>query len=172
MQHWGLVAGLAAALVIAPVCAAQTPGLLNQEGVGWQPFGLRMGLDLSDVTAHPTDPSVAAVAALDGTVWLTTDGGGQWTEVLAAIPVSLGDTSSDERIRREFEAAVADVFDGPSEVEDVLTGDDDEAVSDIEDLNSEIDRIAEEVSIQIQSELKSNPGFFLSNAGIDGVVRS
>ncbi|MBW1877730.1 MAG: hypothetical protein JRJ84_05170 [Deltaproteobacteria bacterium] len=132
-----------------------------REGWGWMATGPRVGLPMSDVTAHPDDPEFLAAVSLEGEVWLSLDRGGYWFRILKPISLRMGEMSSDEEVMREFESQVEDLTELPSgDLSDLLDEvEDQDELDAIDDLVDEVQDAASRAAGEIRSELRANPDY-------------
>lgn len=131
------------------------------EGYLWVGAGPRTVGALSDVTIHPTDPGVWAIATDDGAVWITVDAGRRWLAVLDPVVPESG--AADEEIATEVEGRLAEL--APSvEVPDEQAVEDGEMdPEELEDLlqtaAEDATNAAQELIDEVVGEVEDGPWF-------------
>ncbi len=115
---------------------------------------------------HPTRPGEWAASALDGAVWLTTDAGVSWAEVLRPLPAQV---SGDERILLDVEARLSDLA-GDLDAGQVLDGFDEDELDVQDELASEAESAVGDAVDAVQSELEADPWFLEHQAALQGRV--
>lgn len=121
------------------------PDLPRARTSTWTPVG-PVGEDrFVDVAMHPQRAGIWATVQLDGSVWVTVDGGVDWIEVLQGVGDRLGAASRDEELILNVQARI-----------DELTGSlgDADSEEEAEDLAAEAAAAAQDVAVGVQGEVE------------------
>lgn len=151
------------------VAHAQEPASFRETHAWKRAAPLRIG-GTHSVTASREDPSILAVGAEDGAVWLSLDGGANWYVGLEASPKT---TVDDENVLTALEAYIGDSVENPDVdlIEESLSEDgyvDEDLVEEMTDqLRDNVEQAAEDV----RADLQSQPWLFDADVTGDTVLR-
>lgn len=154
---------------VAPEPVAVAPVTDLTVGRTWTPIGPD-GLDrVSDAAIHFAQPEVVAAAALDGSVWVSSDAGAEWRRVLPPLALS----SRDEEVILQIQARVQELVsqvDSPSEsaFEDNGYVDEEALEQAVQDAAEQARQLAAQAVAEVQSELDAGAWFLEQQAVIGG----
>jgi hypothetical protein len=128
-----------------------------RQGFEWVPAGPAGAEGLSAVAIASGQRDTWALAALDGTVWITEDAAEHWARVLGPLSSS----SADEDVLREIEARIGEIG-AESDPSGWVSEDD------LEQMAEEAQQASQQIIDELQSELDAGPWFLEQQAVLAG----
>ncbi|MCA9491914.1 MAG: hypothetical protein KC621_18405 [Myxococcales bacterium] len=159
-------------IAVEPIPEAPTVAAVPVDlsvGRTWTSIGPDGPARISDVAIHPDRSATLVAAALDGSVWLSLDGGASWSQLLAGLALS----SRDEEVMLQIQARVQELVsqvDSPSEsaYEDNGYLDEEGLEQAIQDAAEQARQLAAQAVAGVQSELDAGAWFLEQRAVIGG----
>lgn len=151
---------------VRPPEDARVPGpAVDHAGWTWQLFGPVRAGGVTDIGVHPRDPLRIALAADNGSVWWTTDGGEEWERILDPLFL-IGEDTTDDEDR---------LFGAGNRLDELLSGVEEGLVPEDEydatDLADQLEDQLDEVISQFSADADVDP-WFVGEAGDPRQVRA